>query len=144
MPDANGSVTPSVAAAATAASTAFPPRRRTSRPTAVAVGSTVATAPPYPIAVGSRSAAACADTGAVSRPSAATEASAIVRRNRIVPPELGGNGPPLPSAEHRAAQPLAHDQPPAAPRRGGQPARGAEPVQALADDRLTVPGVIRQ
>ncbi len=52
MPAEKGSVTPSVAAAATAASTALPPRRRTSSPTWVAVASTVATAPPYPMAVG--------------------------------------------------------------------------------------------
>src|SRR4051794_34829538 len=52
MPAENGSVTPRVAAAATAASTALPPDRSTSRPTCVAVGSTVATAPPQPTAVG--------------------------------------------------------------------------------------------
>ena len=48
MPEENGSVTPRVAAVATAASTAFPPSRRTCSPTAVAVGSTLATAPPVP------------------------------------------------------------------------------------------------
>src|SRR5690349_13025694 len=93
MPDENGSVTPSVAAVATAASTAFPPARRTWRPTAVAVGSTVATAPPYPIAVGCWASAARTEPGAVSTPSAVTEASAIVRRKRIVPPQgVGGRG----------------------------------------------------
>ena len=47
-PETNGSVTPRVAAAATAASTALPPWRNTSRPAAVADASTVAIPPPYP------------------------------------------------------------------------------------------------
>src|SRR4051794_18531063 len=52
MPALYGSVTPRVAAAATAASAAFPPLRRTSMAAAEASGSTVLTAPPYPVAVG--------------------------------------------------------------------------------------------
>src|SRR6478735_6634396 len=51
MPALYGSVTPRVAAAATAASTALPPLRRTSIAAADASGSTVLTAPPYPVAV---------------------------------------------------------------------------------------------
>src|SRR5919112_4442690 len=43
-----GSVTPRVAAVATAASTALPPRLSTSVPTCEATSSTVATAPPVP------------------------------------------------------------------------------------------------
>src|SRR4051812_41629173 len=50
MPATYGSVTPRVAAAATAASTALPPRRSTSIADRVASWSTVAAAPPVPIA----------------------------------------------------------------------------------------------
>jgi hypothetical protein len=52
IPHENGSVTPSTAAAATAASTAFPPFRRTSMAARVPSRSTVAAAPPLPVAVG--------------------------------------------------------------------------------------------
>src|SRR4029453_14076383 len=52
MPAEYASVTPRVAAAATAASTALPPRRSTSRPAAEASRSTVAIAPPGPVATG--------------------------------------------------------------------------------------------
>src|SRR4051794_21892683 len=48
MPEEYGSVTPSAAAVATAASAAVPPRRRTWIPIAGASGSTPATAPPKP------------------------------------------------------------------------------------------------
>ena len=51
MPQLNGSVTPSVAAAATAASMALPPRSRISSPAALAWGLTEAMAPPVPVAV---------------------------------------------------------------------------------------------
>src|SRR3954469_12691251 len=54
MPLEYGSVTPSAAAVAMAASAALPPRRSTSIPTAVASGSTLATAPPVPVASGCR------------------------------------------------------------------------------------------
>jgi hypothetical protein len=56
MPDEYGSVTPSAAAVATAASTALPPLRRISIPAAEASASTLATAPPYPTATGTFSA----------------------------------------------------------------------------------------
>ncbi len=52
MPHENGSVTPSTPAAATAASTAFPPRRSVSMAAWVPARSTVAAAPPLPMAVG--------------------------------------------------------------------------------------------
>ena len=52
MPHENGSTTPSTPAAATAASTALPPSRRTSIAVCVARGSTLAAEPPQPSAVG--------------------------------------------------------------------------------------------
>src|SRR5437764_6116101 len=54
IPATYGSVTPSAAAAATAASTALPPSRRIWIPACVASGSTVATAPPVPTATACR------------------------------------------------------------------------------------------
>src|SRR6266545_1710582 len=53
MPATKGSVTPSTAFAATAASTAFPPSRRIWMPARVASASTLATAPPVPTATDS-------------------------------------------------------------------------------------------
>jgi GNAT superfamily N-acetyltransferase len=50
-PATNGTVTPSALAVATAASTALPPRRRTSIPARLAPTSIEATAPPVPVAV---------------------------------------------------------------------------------------------
>src|SRR3954466_15747343 len=81
MPAENGSVTPSVAAAATAASTALPPWRSTSRPTAVAVASTVVTAPPYPVAVDPR-AAGVVTTGRADGAAAAGAATSVTGRVR--------------------------------------------------------------
>src|SRR5215211_6914840 len=52
MPHEYGSVTPSAAAVAIAASVALPPSLRTCIPTWEASWSTVATAPPVPVAVG--------------------------------------------------------------------------------------------
>ena len=60
MPAENGSVSPSAAAVATAASTALPPCLRTLSPILVAYGSTVETAPPYPLLVGFFAGAAAA------------------------------------------------------------------------------------
>src|SRR5262249_44412501 len=51
MPATYGSVTPRVAATATAASAAVPPRRNTARPAAVDSGVSDTTAPPKPLAV---------------------------------------------------------------------------------------------
>src|SRR4051794_36191513 len=86
MPAENGSVTPSVAAAATAASTAFPPRRSTSRPTRVASASTVVTAPPYPVATGTLSVpgcAGCAEAGAPPIPRARVTAATSATRELV-------------------------------------------------------------
>src|SRR5688572_11049196 len=63
MPAENGSVSPSAAAVATAASTALPPCLRTFNPTLVASGSTLLTAPPYPSLVAFFGACACAASG---------------------------------------------------------------------------------
>ena len=52
MPHENGSVTPSTPAAATAASTAFPPWRSVRMAACVPARSTLAAAPPLPTAVG--------------------------------------------------------------------------------------------
>src|SRR3954468_13081292 len=52
MAQEQGLVTPSVAAAATAASVALPPSSRTFKAAADASGSTVLTAPPKPMLVG--------------------------------------------------------------------------------------------
>src|ERR671912_2206503 len=73
MPAEYASVTPRVAAAATAASTALPPSRSTSRPAAEASRSTVAIAPPVPVATG------CLVS---SRPPLAGAAGAVAARNR--------------------------------------------------------------
>src|SRR5215210_8423037 len=92
MPAENGSVTPSVAAAATAASTALPPLRSTSRPTRVASASTVATAPPVPTAAGvftTLRGSACAGAPVTNREiaeAAATEAVRYLARCRMVAP----------------------------------------------------------
>ena len=61
MPAENGSVSPSAAAVATAASTALPPCLRTFSPILVASGSTLLTAPPYPSLVAFFGAFAWAD-----------------------------------------------------------------------------------
>ena len=68
MPELYGSVTPSAAAVAIAASTALPPSRSTSRPIALADASTDETAPPYPVEVDG--------AGGVGRP-AATPVTAV-------------------------------------------------------------------
>jgi hypothetical protein len=52
MPALYGSVTPSAAAVATAASTALPPRLSTRMPMRLASGSTDETAPPVPRLIG--------------------------------------------------------------------------------------------
>src|SRR5690349_14224160 len=87
MPAENGSVTPRAAAAATAASTALPPRRNTSSPIAVASASTVATAPPYPIAVGSlRTPPASAGGEVATNPKVVSDSAVSAGRSRIGPP----------------------------------------------------------
>src|SRR5438445_689231 len=90
MPEEYGSVTPSAAAVATAASTAFPPWRSTSVPAAEASASTLATAPPYPMASGLLAGVGCgagardAGAAAVTAPTVAVTASAAtVRTTRV-------------------------------------------------------------
>src|SRR6185436_9695571 len=86
-----------VAATATAASTALPPCRSTSSPTRVAVGSTVATAPPEPTAVGP--VAACAGMAGVTTRAQSVTAASDNRRTVDLPrstlfsayPALGGD-----------------------------------------------------
>ena len=81
MPHENGSVTPSTAAAVTAASVALPPRRSVSIAACVASRSTVAAAPPLPTAVavagGKGVVAAARATGAVADSAATTAIVAI-------------------------------------------------------------------
>src|SRR5215218_4112047 len=87
MPAEYGSVTPRVAAAATAASTALPPARSTSRPAAEASRSTVAIAPPVPVATGCLVGGAWpARTGAAvaARQRAATRAASRARTGRCI------------------------------------------------------------
>ena len=72
MPATYGSVTPSVALAATAASTAFPPSRSTSMAVRVASRSTLAAAPPVPTAVGVEACWAAAGAPPVAPTSAST------------------------------------------------------------------------
>src|SRR5687768_16426257 len=67
IPFIHGSTTPAVKAVLTAASTAFPPRRRTSAPTAAACGVLAATIPPRPRA-SSRLTCHSVSTG-IARPS---------------------------------------------------------------------------
>src|SRR5919198_2170344 len=74
IPATYGSVTPRVAATATAASTAFPPLRRISMPTRVASASTLATAPPVPVAT------ACFGSGVAARRASAPVATSIAHR----------------------------------------------------------------
>src|ERR671919_445037 len=88
IPHVYGSVTPSTAAAATAASTAFPPWLSTPMAACVANGSTVAAAPPVPTATacfgGSGGLLATARSGAsiVTVPKTRKRAKAWMRRRR--------------------------------------------------------------
>src|SRR5438045_3630827 len=100
MPAENGSVTPSVAAAATAASTALPPWRSTSSPVRVASASTVATAPPKPVATGPSgwlaASAGAAPVSAVTRAVVLSAANTVTRRNMSTPLgclHVGSTGP---------------------------------------------------
>src|SRR6266508_2529799 len=67
-PEEYGSVTPRVAAAATAASTALPPWRSTASPAWEASRSTVEIAPPVPRAVGWLAGEAARDRAGATRP----------------------------------------------------------------------------
>src|SRR3954447_6161881 len=86
MPQENGSVTPSTAAAVTAASVALPPRRSVSIAAFVARRSTVAAAPRYPVEVGG--AEACA-VEATASPAMTAVRTAIGERMRGVFPAGG-------------------------------------------------------
>src|SRR3954451_24496731 len=81
-PHEYGSTTPSTAAAVTAASIAFPPRRSTLMAARVATGSTVAAAPRVPSAVGAFGGAVAAGAAAVERvrSAAAMAAATEIRR----------------------------------------------------------------
>ena len=76
MPATYGSVTPSVAFAAIAASTALPPWRSTWIALCVASGSTVAAAPPVPVATGCFGGLACGPAAAKGAAPARRTASA--------------------------------------------------------------------
>src|SRR5215207_6560295 len=94
MPELYGSVTPSAAAVATAASTALPPSRSTSRPMALADASTDETAPPCPVDVEgaggvgrpvTTAAVEVADAGAAAAPATrATDATSARPTRRSV------------------------------------------------------------
>src|SRR5438270_3016132 len=75
MPATYGSVTPRVALAATAASTALPPSRSTSMAVRVASRSTLAAAPPVPTAVGCWAEAGGAETPTSEAGTSASAAS---------------------------------------------------------------------
>ena len=87
MPELYGSVTPSAAAVATAASTALPPSWSTSRPMALADASTDETAPPYPVEVDG--------AGGVGRPVPTAEALGPAAGAA----EAGAPTPTIPSAK---------------------------------------------
>jgi len=86
---ADGCVTPSAKPTATAASTALPPRRSTSRPTSVAFASALVTAPCSPSASDPGSSAA-------ALPSLAADAPAATSRAGGVPIAGGSADRPLP------------------------------------------------
>src|SRR5688572_26447367 len=151
MPAENGSVTPSTAAEATAASTALPPARKVSIAACVPSASTVAAAPPEPVAVGvfagSCAPAPCAPASAASRP-----AHSSARRNglRLIgPPQVRrvGETVPPPSARHaqqRRARGLAgvlaqprDERRPA--RQGGAPQRDGDPGLRPRRELLRMP-----
>src|SRR3569833_348677 len=96
MAETYGSVTPSVAAVATAASTALPPWRSTSTPALLASRSTLETAPPYPTATASfRSWGGCTEgwrawAGTTRVASAATVSPPTAVLRRIASPDRPG------------------------------------------------------
>src|SRR3954451_9429470 len=116
MPHAIGSTTPSMAAAATAASVALPPRASVSIAVWLARRSTVAAAPPRPTRVGGSEAGAAA--GVTAAIAMAATAAAITRMRRSFPerrsftprllephPGLAGTREPV---RHPHALPAAH------------------------------------
>src|SRR5215210_5404880 len=100
IPHEKGSVTPSTAAEATAASTALPPRRRMSIPACVASFSTEAAAPPVPIDVGGPEPLPTSATAGIPNTSAAavTSATSTYRplRRMVSPSDALPVGDPTP------------------------------------------------
>ena len=109
IPLENGSVTPSTAAAVTAASTALPPWRSVSIAAWVAWRSTVAAAPPLPVAVaGPVAGCAAAAPEAAARVIVIASSGATARRVRVfMPSEL----PEMPALEAPACGPPAQTSP---------------------------------
>src|SRR4051794_39642055 len=147
MPAENGSVTPSVAAVATAASTALPPWRSTARPACVASGSTEATAPPRPTAVAClavcRLAAGAAAAAGATSPTVTSGASAsrASREPRIGTSGWTGSGVRRPYPDKRSAtRPVDHSPGPV--EQGTAVAGGIEPVhpRVAAEPGLLPPG----
>ncbi len=103
MPAEYGSVTPSAAAVATAASTALPPRRNTSIPAAEASSSTLETAPPWPTATGDLPGAAHSGALSPGGEAAPTESIATARAQSESLRVGDGRIPYLQSAAVRAA-----------------------------------------
>src|SRR5829696_6853082 len=107
-PHENGSVTPSTAAAATAASIAFPPSARMSIAACEASRSTDAAAPPVPVEVGGSDAARVgADAAIAAATSAASVAASTKWKSRDErmrdPLSLGAAPPAYPAPADRNA-----------------------------------------
>src|SRR5919204_2387544 len=109
IPQENGSVTPSTAAAVTAASMALPPFLSVSIAACVASVSTDAAAPPVPTDVGGPNGATAADAVTASTHAATANNAATRRDNRFrltssPPLRLDGAYPNAPSPRREAAQ----------------------------------------
>src|SRR6266540_3434035 len=76
-PATNGSVTPSVLATATAASTALPPALSVAMPALLALNSADATAPPVPVATGCLTYCGPAFADGAPRAATSTQAAAV-------------------------------------------------------------------
>src|SRR5205823_4321074 len=116
IPATYGSLTPSAAAAATAASIALPPSRKIWIPARVASGSTVATAPPVPTATGcfdgAGAAVVPAANAAPTTPATSARAAAIrARTGPLLPPPTGGKPSALGRRPAEARQATVRCQP---------------------------------
>src|SRR5829696_6917394 len=107
IPQENGSVTPRTAADATAASTAFPPRRRMPTAASVASVSTDAAAPPVPIAVGGPEPLPTSAAAGIPQMSAAAAASAVSNPMERIGPPFPTTGRPY-SLMDRATSQVGH------------------------------------
>src|SRR5215207_1893203 len=94
-PHENGSVTPRTAADPTAASTAFPPRRRMPTAASVASFSTDAAAPPVPIAVGGPEPLPTSAAAGTPKTSAPTVTNAVSNPMERIGPPFSDDGPTL-------------------------------------------------